>query len=97
MEDLVDAVLFLGPPDLAMSEQFPAYIALDAAYMAEVRRRESLLPGGGALTDKEFYQQFVNDAENPVYTILKPPGPKEVQAAVQGCLDRKSHGGAAKP
>jgi len=97
MEDLVDAVLFLGPQDLAMKEQFPAYVALDAAYMAEARRRESLLPGGGAATDKEFYQQFVNDAENPVYTILKPPGPKEVQAAVQGCLDRKSHGSVPKP
>ncbi len=65
--------------------------------MAEVRRRESLLPGGGAATDKEFYQQFVNDAENPIYVIPKPPGPKEVQAAVQGCLDRKSHRGASKP
>ncbi len=97
MEDLADAVLFLGVPDLAMKEQFPAYIALDAAYMAEVRRRESLLPGGGAATDKEFYQQFVNDAENPIYVIPKPPGPKEVQAAVQGCLDRKSHRGASKP
>jgi hypothetical protein len=97
MEDLVDAVLFLGPQDLALKEQFPAYIALDADYMAEVRRRESLLPEGGAATDKEFYQQFVNDAENPLYTIPKSPGPEEVQAAVQSCLDRKSHGSTSKP
>jgi hypothetical protein len=65
--------------------------------MAEVRRRESLLPGGGAATDKEFYQQFVDEAENPLFTIPTPVGPKEVQAAVQGCLDRKSHGSTFKP
>lgn len=90
MEDLVDAFLYLGPKDLALKEQFPAYIVLDADYMAEVRRRESVLSGGGASSDKEFYQQFVNDAENPLWTMPKPPGPKDVQAWVQGCLDRKS-------
>ena len=97
MEDLVDALLYLGPQDLAMKEQFPAYIALDADYMTEVRRRESLLPGGGAATDKEFYQRFVNEAENPLFTVPKPVGPKGVQAVVQSCLDRKSHGSTSKP
>ena len=88
MGDLVDAVLYLGPNDLALKEQLPAYIVLDTDYMAEVRRRESL-GGGGTPPDKEFYQQFVNDAENPLFTIPRPPGPEEVQAAVQGCVDRK--------
>ena len=92
MQDLVDALLYLGPQDLALKEQLPAYIVLDADYMAEVRRRESLGPGQGSLTDKEYYQQFVNDADNPLYTMPKPPGQKDVQAAVQSCLDRKSHG-----
>lgn len=92
MEDLVDALLYLGPQDLAMKGQFPAYIALDADYMTEVRRRESLLPGGGTTTDKEFYQQFVSDAENPLFTMPKPPDPKDVQTQVQSCLDRKSRG-----
>jgi hypothetical protein len=32
--------------------------------MAEVRRRE----GRGAQTVKEFNQQFVDDAENPIFT-----------------------------
>jgi len=86
MEDLVDAFLYLGPKDLALKEQFPAYIVLDAEYMAEVRRRE----GGGSQTVKEFNQQFVDDAENPLFTLPKPPDPKEVQANVQSCLDRKS-------
>jgi hypothetical protein len=93
MEQLVDAFLYLGPKDLALREHLPAYIVLDDEYMAEVRRRE----GGVAQSAKEFNQQFVNDAENPIFTIPKSPGPKEVQAAVQSCLDRKSHGSASKP
>jgi hypothetical protein len=96
MEELVDALLYLGPADLAMKEQFPAYIVLDADYMTEVRRRESVLPGGGAPTDKEFYQQFVDDAEDPLFRLPKPPDPKDVQANVQSCLDRKNHGSAPK-
>lgn len=96
MEDLVDALLYLGPKDLALKEQFPAYIVLDADYMAEARRGGSLGPGGGTPTDKEFYQQFVNDAENPLYTMPKPPGPKDVQTAVQSCLDRKTRGNAPR-
>ncbi len=86
MEDLVDAFLYLGPKELALKEQFPAYIVLDTEYMAEVRRRE----GGGRQTEKEFNQQFVDDAEDPLFTLPKPPDPKEVQANVQSCLDRKS-------
>jgi len=96
MEDLVDALLYLGPKDLALKEQFPAYIVLDADYMAEARRGESLGPGGRTLTDKEFYQQFVNAAENPLFPMPKPPDPKDIQAAVQGCLDRKSRGNAPR-
>jgi hypothetical protein len=91
MEELVDAFLYLGPNDLALREQFPAYVVLDDEYMAEVRRRE----GGGAQTVKEFNQQFVDDAENPIFTIPKPPPPKDVQANVQSCIDRKNK--AASP
>ena len=64
--------------------------------MAKVRRRESLGSEGGPATDDEFYQQFVNDAENPLFALPKPPDPKEVKAAVQSCLDRKSHGSTPK-
>jgi hypothetical protein len=96
MEDLVDAFLYLGPKDLALKEQFPAYIVLDADYMAEARRAESLGPGGGTPTDKEFYQQFVIDAENPLFIMPKPPDPKDVQTAVESCLDRKSRGNAPR-
>jgi hypothetical protein len=95
MEDLVDALLYLGPNDLAMKEQFPAYIVLDSDHMAEVRRRESVLSGGEARTDKEFYQQFVNDSDNPLFT-MPPEDAKDVQAAVQSCLDRKSRSSTPK-
>lgn len=88
MEDLVDAFLYLGPKDLAMREQFPAYIVLDSDYMAEVRRRE----GADGQSANEFNRQFVDDAEDPVFTLPKPPDPKEVQANVQSCLDRKKNG-----
>jgi len=96
MEELADALLYLGPNDLAMKEQFPAYIILDSDYMAEVRRRESVLSGGGAPPDENFYQQFVNDSDNPLYLMPKPPDPKDVQKAVRGCLDRKSHSSTSK-
>lgn len=89
MAELVDAFLYLGPSDLALREQLPAYVVLDADYMAEVRRRESRLSGGGPQTEKEFYQQFVKDAENPLYPAPEAPDAKSVQEAVQGCLDRK--------
>jgi hypothetical protein len=79
---------------LALKEQLPAYIVLDEEYMAEVRRRESVLSGLGA--QKDFYQQFVNDAEDPLFTLSKPPGAQEVQAVVESCLDRKGRSSAPK-
>jgi len=49
-----------------------------------------VLSGRGTPTDKEFHQQFVDDAEDPLFKLPKPPDPKDVQANVQSCLDRKS-------
>jgi len=61
---------YLGPQDLRLAEQVPADIALDADYMTESLRRIALagLPGAGAL--KEFDDQIVNGAENPVLSCL---------------------------
>jgi hypothetical protein len=64
--------------------------------MAEARRQESQGPQGGKPSDKEFYQQFVDDAENPLYATPKPSDPKGEEEAVQSCLDRKSHGSEPK-
>ena len=95
MSDLVDAFLYLGPQDLRLTEPIPADIALDVDYVTESRRREALagLPGAGAL--KEFDQQIVNSAENPVFIVPKLPDPKAFFPFIkQNCLDRKSRSSA---
>ena len=43
MEAFVDAFLYLGPQELRLNEPMPADIALDADYMTELQRRESLI------------------------------------------------------
>jgi len=68
----------------------PADIALDVDYRMELQRGGALLgfPGAATGTLKEFDQQIVNGAENPLFAIPKqPPDPKP---AVQSCLDLKS-------
>jgi len=84
MADLVDAFLYLGPQDLALWEKMPGDIALDVDYRTELRRREIL---SGFPGEQESDQEIMNDAENPVVSVPKPPDPKLM---VQDCLDRKS-------
>lgn len=86
MADLVDAFLYLAPQDLALWEQTPADIALDVDYRMELQRREAL-SGHGAATLKESNQEILNDAENPVFVLPRPPDPKLM---VQDCIERKS-------
>ncbi len=90
MADLVDAFLYLGPQDFRLREQMPADIALDADYMAESQRRQTLMgwPGAATMTSKEFNLQIVNGAEHPLFVIPKRP---DLKPFVQGCLERKSH------
>lgn len=91
MADLVDAFLYLGPQDLRLTEPIPADIALDVDYVTEWLRREALagLPGAGAL--KEFNQQIVNGAGNPLFIVPTVPDPKAFFPFIkQNCLDRKS-------
>lgn len=97
MEDLVDAFLYLGPQDLRLKEKIPADIALDANYRTELQRGGAMLgfPDAASETAKEFDQQIVNGADDPLFVILKPkdaslPDP-ELSKAVQACLDRKGH------
>jgi hypothetical protein len=90
MADLVDAFLYLGPQDLRLKEKMPADVALDLDYMKELQRREAL-PGSPEEPPerlKEFLEQIVSSAENPLFMFPKPPDPKLL---VQSCLDRKSH------
>jgi hypothetical protein len=93
MADLVDAFLYLGPQDLRLTEPIPADIALDVDYMTELHRREVLmgLPGSGNWTPKEFDQQIVNDAEDPVFVVPKLEDPKPYFPFMRkSCLERKA-------
>jgi hypothetical protein len=102
MEDLVDAFLYFGPQDLRLAEKIPADIALDVSYRAELQKGGAMLgfPQAASETPKEFDQQVVNRAQNPLFSIPKPPDPKlpdpELSKAVKGCLDRKSHSSPPK-
>lgn len=71
MSDLVDAFLYLGPQDLRLKEQMPADIALDSAYMTELLRRMALMGLPGTETIRDFDEQVVDGAENPVLVVPK--------------------------
>jgi hypothetical protein len=88
MEELVDAFLYLGPPDLSLREPTPGDIALDVDYRMELQRREALSGfHGAAVTLKEADREIVNEAENPLYPVFTPPDPKLL---TQDCLNRKN-------
>jgi len=84
MAELVDAFLYLGPPDLALWEKMPADIVLDADYRKELRRREVL---SGFPGEQESDQDIVNGAESPVFSM---PAPPDTKLMVQDCIKRKS-------
>jgi hypothetical protein len=96
MEKLVDAFLYLGPPDLRLTEQMPADIALDEPYRLELRRRDALPGTPGATNEaapmREENQEIVNGAEKPFIVIPKAPptDPEFEKKAVQSCLDAKA-------
>ena len=91
MANLVDALLYLGPPELALKEQMPADIVLDADYVKELRRREALIgePEATTMTQKEQDESIVKGAENPMIDLLQRPDKKVIAAIAQSCLDHK--------
>jgi hypothetical protein len=91
MEALVDAFLYLGPQEFRLNEPMPADIALDADYMTELKRRESLtgFPGEPMKSLKDSNQEIVKEAENPLSGAPKQPDAKDV---AQSCLDRNKQG-----
>jgi hypothetical protein len=92
MESLVDAVLYLGPQDLRLTEELPADVALDMDYRAEVTRRYSLagLPVQNFVTpSKENDQRIMNRAVNPLFAVPTVPD-AAIQVMVQTCLNRKN-------
>jgi hypothetical protein len=92
VEHYIDAFLYLGPQEFRLKETLPADIALDADYMTELRRRESLigLPGESSTSPKEFADDTVREAQNPILEgAPKLPDAKDVE---QSCLDSKKQG-----
>jgi hypothetical protein len=47
----VDAILYLGPSDLGLTQPMPAHIWLDSAYLAELGRRYAI-PGAASARAK---------------------------------------------
>lgn len=91
MADLVDAILYLGPQSLRPKEQMPADVALDADYVTELLRRETIagFPGDRTRTLTEWSQQIVNSAKSPLFAAPIPP---DLNRLAKNCLDRKSRG-----
>ena len=92
IEDFVDALLYLGPQDFRLNEPMPADIALDADYMTELRRRESLIGflGESSKSQKEFSEQIVQQAQNPI--LEGAPKLPDARAIEQSCLADKKRG-----
>ena len=89
MEELVDAFLYLGPTGLGLSEETPAYIALDVDYISEHLRRGALAGYPGIEgTIKDFNQRILDTAAHPLFVV---PKTIDLKPIVQQCLDRKSH------
>ena len=93
LEHFIDAFLYLGPQELRLREPMPADIALDADYMTEMRRRESLigLPGASK-SQKEFSDEIMQASQNPI--LEGAPPPPDIRAITQSCLDAKKQGSA---
>jgi hypothetical protein len=86
MAALVDGFLYLGPQEHRLGELFPAAVAIDTEYIAELQRRDSLLGFFGARSSQQFHDEVVQDAQNP---MLEAPPLPDVKALEQRCLDRK--------
>jgi hypothetical protein len=86
IEPFVDAFLYLGPQDFRLNEPMPADIALDADYMTELRRRESLIgfPGESSKSQKEFSDEIVQEAQNPI--LEEAPTLPNARDIEQSCL-----------
>jgi hypothetical protein len=90
VEHYIDAFLYLGPQEFRLKEPMPADIALDADYMTELRRRQSLmgfLGGEPSKSPKDFNDDIVREAQNPI--LEGAPPPPDTRAIAQSCLDAK--------
>jgi hypothetical protein len=81
IEHFIDAFLYLGPQEFRLMEPMPADIALDADYMTELRRQESLVGFPGASkSPKEVSDEIVQQAQNPILEgITKLPDTRAIE------------------
>lgn len=94
IEKLVDALLYLGPPSLALREQTPAEIVSDPDLTAELNRRATLI--GGYWTDViDMGRSSVKHADNPLLDLAKPPSAADLKSAEADC--RQAMQQAGKP
>jgi hypothetical protein len=97
IEKLVDAVLYLGPPELLLKEPMPADIALDIDYRKELARRQSLpgIPVGPAFSVEQEDAEIIKEESNPLLSSAperqdsKHPDPA-LQHAIQACREMLS-------
>jgi hypothetical protein len=94
VEELFDAVLYLGPQDLRLGEKVPADIVLDSDYMKE-RQRRAALPGSPPQAAVQpidgLTRQIFDRAENPLFKIYAPPASaRDIEQAVRDCRERKA-------
>jgi len=92
IEKLVDALLYLGPPSLALREQTPAEIASDPDLTAELNRRAKLI--GGYWTDViDMGRSSVRSADNPLLDFAKPPSAADLKSAEADCRQEMQQAG----
>lgn len=94
VEELFDAVLYLGPQDLRLWEKIPADIVLDTDYMKELSRRGALPGSPNAIQNSDgLDRQIFERAENPLFKIYAPPlRAADFEQAVRDCRERKHQG-----
>jgi len=96
LEELADAVLYLGPRNLSLKESIPADIALDEDYMMELQRRTVFqFHGATARTIREVNRQNMSGAENPIDVI---PNLRTIPKATfsKPCLESKRGSGGTQ-
>jgi hypothetical protein len=93
IEKLVDAVLYLGPPELLLKEAMPADVALDIEYRRELQRRQGLpgIPAAPSGTIEEENAAIIKQDSDPLFASSAPLHPDSnhpdpaLQRAVEEC------------
>jgi hypothetical protein len=87
-EKFVDALLYLGPPSMAMREPVPAAIASDPDLMAEINRRAKLV-GGFWMDYADIGRSEVGLADNVLLHPVKPSNAAKLKSAEATCRQAK--------